>query len=45
MDTYRIPKQTLQYKPKGERNIGRPSKDGENNFILKNQGTGNTPNP
>jgi len=26
MDTNRIPKQALQYKPKGRRNIGRPSK-------------------
>jgi hypothetical protein len=26
MDTNRITKQALQYKPKGRRNIGRPSK-------------------
>jgi len=26
MDTNRIPKQALQYKPKGRRNIGRPKK-------------------
>ena len=26
MDTKRLPKQTLQHKPKGRRNIGRPSK-------------------
>ena len=26
MDTNRIPKQGLQYKPKGRRNIGRPRK-------------------
>jgi hypothetical protein len=26
MDTNRIPKQALQYKPKGRRNIGRPRK-------------------
>ena len=26
MDTNRLPKQTLQYKPKGRRNIGRPRK-------------------
>ena len=26
MDTHRLPKQALQYKPKGRRNIGRPRK-------------------
>ena len=26
MDTNRIPKQALQYKPKGRRNVGRPRK-------------------
>jgi len=26
MDTNRIPKQALQYQPKGRRNIGRPRK-------------------
>ena len=26
MDTNRLPKQTLQYKPKGRRNVGRPRK-------------------
>jgi hypothetical protein len=27
MDTNRIPKQALQYRPKGRRNTGRPRKD------------------
>ena len=27
METDRLPKQTLQYRPKGRRNIGRPKKD------------------
>jgi len=35
MDTDRLPKRTLQYKPKGRRNIGRPRRDGRINFILK----------
>ena len=35
MDTNRIPKQALQYKPKERRNIGRPRKDGETKFILR----------
>ena len=26
MDSNRLPKQALQYKPKGRRNVGRPSK-------------------
>ena len=45
MDTNRIPKQTLQYKPKGRRNIGRPRKRWRDQFHFENQGTGNTPNP
>jgi hypothetical protein len=45
MDTKRIPKQALQYKPKGRRNIGRPRKRWRDQFHFENQGTGNTPNP
>jgi hypothetical protein len=45
MDTNRIPKQTLQYKPKGLRNIGRPRKRWRDQFHFEDQGTGNTPNP
>jgi len=33
--TNRLPKHALQYKPKGQRNIGRPRKDGRTNFILR----------
>ena len=40
MDTDRLPKQALQYKPKGRRNIGRPRK----RLHLEDQGTGKTPN-
>jgi hypothetical protein len=45
MDTNRIPKQALQYTPKGRRNIGRPKKRWRDQIHLEDQGTGNTPNP
>jgi len=45
MDTNRIPKQVLQYQPKGRRNIGRPRKRWRDQIHLEDQGTGNTPNP
>jgi len=45
MDTNRLPKQALQYKPKGRRNVGRPRKRWRDQLHLENQGTGNTPNP
>ena len=45
MDANRIPKQALQYKPKGRRNIGRPRKRWRDQFHFEDQGTGNTPNP
>ena len=45
MDSNRIPKQALQYKPKGRRNIGRPRKRWRDKLHLEDQGTGNTPNP
>ena len=44
MDTNRIPKQALQYKPKVRRNIGRPRKRWRDQLHLEGQGTGNTPN-
>ena len=45
MDTKRLPKQALQCKPKGRRNIGRPRKRWRDQLHLEDQGTGNTPNP
>jgi len=44
MDTNRIPKQELQYKLKGRRNIGRPGKRWRDQIHLEDQGTGNTHN-
>ena len=43
MDTKRLPKQAVQYKPKGRRNIGRPRKRWRDQ--REDQGTGNMPNP
>ena len=45
MDTNRLPKQALQYKPKGRRNIRRPRKRWRDQLHLEDHGTGNTPNP
>jgi hypothetical protein len=45
MDTNRIPKQALQYNPKGRRNIGRPRKRWRYQFYFEDQGTENTINP
>jgi len=45
MDTNRIPKQALQYQPKGRRNIGRPRKRWRDQLHLEDQRKGNTPNP
>jgi hypothetical protein len=45
MDTKIIPKEELQYKPKGRRHIGRPRKRWRDQFNFEDQGTGNTPNP
>ena len=40
MDTNRLPKQALQYKPKGRRNIDRPRKRWWDQLHLEDQGTG-----
>jgi len=45
MDTNRLPKQALQYKPKGRRDIGRTRKRWRDQLHFEDQGTGNTPNP
>jgi len=45
MATIRLPKQTLQYKPKGRMYIGRPRKRWRDQIHLEDQRTGNTPNP
>jgi len=38
-DGHRLPKQALQYKPKGRRNIGRPRKKWRDQLHLEDQGT------
>ena len=45
MDTIRLPKKALQYKPKGRRNVGRPRKRRRDQLHLDDQGTGNTTKP
>ena len=40
MDTNRLPKQALQYKPQRRRNIGRPRKRWRDQLHLEDQGTG-----
>ena len=45
MDTNRMPKQALKYKPKGRKNIGRPRMRWRDQFHFEHQGTRNTPNP
>ena len=45
MDTNRLPKQALQYKPMGRKKAGRPRKRWRDQLHLEDQGTGNTPKP
>jgi len=45
MDTNRPPKQALQYKPKGRRNIGQPRKRWRDQLHLEDQGIGSMLNP
>jgi len=40
MDTNRLTKQALQYKPNGRRNIGRPRKRRRDQLHLEDQETG-----
>jgi len=44
-DTNKIPKQALQYRAKGRRNIGWPKKRWRDQLHFEDQGTRNTPNP
>jgi len=44
MDTNRLSKEALQYKPNGQRNIGRPRKRWRDQLYLEDQGKENTPN-
>ena len=45
MDTNRLPRQALKYRPEGRRNIGRPKKRWRDQLHFEDQGTGNTPSP
>jgi hypothetical protein len=45
MDTNRIQKQALQYKPKGRWDIGQPRKRWRDQLHLEDQGTGNMMKP
>ena len=45
MDTNRLPRQALRYRPKERRNIGRPKKRWRDQLRFEDQGPGNTPNP
>ena len=45
MDTNRLPKQALEYQPKGRRNLERPRKRWRDQLHLEDLGTGNMPNP
>jgi len=45
MDTNRLPKHALYYKPKGRKNIGRPRERWRDQLHLEDQGTGKKPNP
>jgi hypothetical protein len=45
LDTNRESKQALQYRQKGQRNVGRPGKRWRHQLHLEDQGTGNTPKP
>jgi hypothetical protein len=45
MDRNKIAKQSLQYRPNGRRNFGRPKKRWRDQLHFGDQGTGNTPNP
>ena len=44
MDTNRLPRQAMKYRPEGRRNNGRPKKRWRDQLHFEDQGTGNTPN-
>jgi len=45
MSKNRLPKQALQYEPKGGINVGRPRKSWKDQLDLEGYGTATTPNP
>ena len=45
MDTNRLPKQALQYRPKGQRTRDDRGRGGGTNFILRIKEQDNNPNP
>jgi len=45
MDTNRLPRQVLKYRPEGRRKIGRTKKRWKDQIHFEDQGTGSTPNP
>jgi hypothetical protein len=45
VETNRMPRQALRYRPEGRRNKGRPKKRWRDKLHFEDQGIGNTPNP
>jgi len=45
MDTNRLPRQALRYRPNRQRDIGQPKKRWRDQLHFEDQGAGNMPNP